>query len=86
MITLYAPADTENVPIISKKERKKQKVFSYITFTITILISLFIKDEVISNMCVYGMLIQSICITRLAYKLTHNKYGYEQYNRNLDVV
>ncbi len=86
MITLYAPADTENVPIISKKERKKQKVLSYIAFTITILISLLVKDEIISNMCVYGMLIQSICITRLAYKLTGNKYGYEEYNRNLDVA
>lgn len=86
MITKYAPADTENVPIISKKERKKQKILSYITFTITLLISLFIKDEVISNMCVYGMLIQTICITRIAYKITNNKYGYEEYNRNLNLA
>lgn len=86
MITLYAPADTENVPIISKKERKKQKVFSYITFTTILTLSLFIKDPIISNICVYGMFIQTLCITRLAYKLTNNKYGYEEYNHNLNVV
>lgn len=86
MITLYAPADTENVPILSKKGRKKQKVFSYITFTTILTISLFIKDPIISNICVYGMFIQTLCITRLAYKLTNNKYGYEEYNNNLNVV
>lgn len=86
MITLYAPADTENVPILSKKERKKQKVFSYITFTTILTISLFIKDPIISNICVYGMFFQTLCITRLAYKLTNNKFGYEEYNNNLNVV
>lgn len=86
MITLYAPADTENVPIISKRERKKQRILSYIAFTATIFISIFIKDEIISNMCVYGMLIQSICITPIAYKITKNKYGYEEYTRNLNVA
>ena len=86
MITLYAPADTENVPIISVRERKKQRNLSYITFTTILTISLFIKDPVISNICVYGMFIQTICITRLAYKLTKNKYGYEEYSHSLDVA
>ena len=86
MITLYAPADTENVPIVSVRERKKQRLFSYITFTTILVISLFIKDPVISNICVYGMFIQTLCITRLAYKLTNNKFGYEEYNSNLNVV
>ena len=80
MVKLYAPADTENVPIISKKERKKKKILSYILLTASIIASLTIKDTVISNIIVYGMLLQSISITRLAYKLTNNKYGYEVYN------
>ena len=80
MVKLYAPADTENVPIISKKERKKNKILSYIILTISIVASIIIRNEVISNMIVYGMLFQSISITRLAYKLTNNKYGYEVYN------
>lgn len=80
MVKLYAPADTENVPIISKKERKKKKILSYILLTASIIASLIIKDTVISNIIVYGMLFQSISITKLAYKLTNNKYGYEVYN------
>ena len=34
MIKLYAPADTENVPILRKKDRKKKKILSYIFLTI----------------------------------------------------
>ncbi len=79
-VKLYAPADTENVPIISKNERKKKRIESYITLTLSIVIALFIKNEVISNIIIYGMLFQSISITRFAYNLTNNKYGYEVYN------
>ena len=81
MVKLYAPADTENVPIISKKERKKKKILSYIALTVLILLSIVIKDFVISNICVYGALIQSFCISRLAYIITKNKYGYETYQK-----
>ncbi|MCI8352402.1 MAG: accessory gene regulator B family protein [Clostridia bacterium] len=85
MVKLYAPADTENVPIISKKERKKKRILSYITLTLSIIIGLFIKNEVISNIIIYGMLFQSMSITRLAYNLTNNKYGYEVYNASQEV-
>lgn len=84
MINLYAPADTENVPIISKKERRNKKILSYITMTITLLISLIIKNNIISNLLVFGVLIQSISITRIAYKITKNKYGYEIYQEQLE--
>ena len=81
MVKLYAPADTENVPIISKKERKKKKILSYITLTILMILSVIIPDIVVSNICVYGALIQSFCISRLAYIITNNKYGYETYQK-----
>ncbi len=80
MVTLYAPADTENVPIISKKERKKKRMLSYIALTVSLIIGLLIKNPVISSMIIYGMLFQSVTITRFAYKLTNNQYGYEVYN------
>ena len=79
MIKLYAPADTENVPILSKKERKKKKILSYLTFTIGMIASLVIKDNVVSNILIFGNLLQTINITKIAYKLTKNKYGYEVY-------
>lgn len=79
MIKLYAPADTEAVPILALKDRKKKKIASYITFTIGIIVSLIIKNDVISNIIIVGSLIQTLTITKVAYKLTNNKYGYEVY-------
>lgn len=86
MVKLYAPADTENVPIISKKDRRNKQILSYIALTLSIIVSLIIKDVVISNIIVYGMFLQSISITRFAYKLTNNKYGYEIYNTQEELV
>lgn len=82
MIRLYAPADTENVPILRKQERKTKKILSYVTMTVTLVISLFINSTVISNILIFGTLIQTITITRAIYKLTDNKYGYEEYYKN----
>lgn len=86
MVTLYAPADTENVPIISKKERKNKKILSYITLTLSLIASLIIKDSVISNIIIFGVLIQTIMITRLAYKITNNKYGFEVYQKEVEAT
>lgn len=79
MIKLYAPADTENVPILSKKERRKKQIVSYITFSIGLILSLIIPNNVISNILILGNLIQTLTITKLSYRLTNNKYGYEVY-------
>lgn len=79
MISWYAPADTENVPIISKRERKTKKILSYITFTLTLIAAILISDNTLSNILIFGTIIQTVMITRLAYKLTNNKYGHEVY-------
>lgn len=79
MCKLYAPADTENVPILRKKDRKTKQILSYITLTIILVIGVFVKDYIVSNIIILGMLVQSITITRIIYKLTNNKYGYEVY-------
>ena len=80
MCRLYAPADTENVPILRKKERKTKRILSYIVLTITLIIGAVIKNDTISNIIILGMLVQSIMISKLAYRITNNKYGYEVYN------
>lgn len=80
MVHLYAPADTESVPILSKKKRKQKKMLSYIFLSVAMMIACIIPNNVISNILIFGYFIQSITITRLAYKLTKNKYGYEVYD------
>ena len=79
MIKLYAPADTENVPILSKKVRKQKQVLSYITFIVGLAVALIIKNNIVSNIIIFGYLMQTCMITKLAYRLTNNKYGYEVY-------
>ena len=81
VISIYAPADTENVPILRKKERKFKKIMSYITMTLTLLVAIIISNKyvIVSNILIIGCLIHSIFITRPMYKLYHNKYGYEVY-------
>ncbi|MCI8760135.1 MAG: accessory gene regulator B family protein [Clostridia bacterium] len=79
MIKLYAPADTENVPILTKKDRKRLQIISYIVFSLGLLVAGVIKHHAISNIIIFGYLLQSFMITKLAYRLTNNKYGYEVY-------
>lgn len=79
MIKLYAPADTENVPILDKKVRRKKQVVSYITFSLGLLVAVIIKNNIIANILILANLFQTITITKLVYKLTNSKYGYEVY-------
>lgn len=79
MIKKYAPADTQDVPILRKKERKIKQTLSFIFMTITLILGLVIKNNTISNLLVVGTLLQTITITKFMYKLTKNKYGYLEY-------
>lgn len=79
MISIYAPADTINLPILTKKERRIKKTLSYIFLIINMLVALLIPNITISNILIFGTLMQTFSITRLAYKITKNEYGYENY-------
>lgn len=79
MIKRYAPADTENVPILSKKIRRKNQILAYVFFSIGLVVAGILNNNVISNILIFGNLIQTLTITKLAYRLTKNKYGYEVY-------
>lgn len=79
MISKYAPADTENVPVLQKKERRKRKIWSFVIASTELAIAIITPYRVISNMIIIGILLQTLTITKLAYKITKNKYGYEVY-------
>ena len=79
MIKLYAPADTQDVPILRKKERRIKQILSYTFMTITLIAGLIVKNNSISSLLIIGTLLQTITITRVMYKITRNKYGYLEY-------
>ena len=81
MIKIYAPADTENFPILTKKERLQKQIFSYIILTLEFLIAIIISNTTISGIIIFGDLIQTLTITRFAYNITKNKYGHEIYEK-----
>ena len=86
MIYLYAPADTEDVPVVSKRERRKRKIFSYVIVTVMMVCGVMVRDSVVSNILLIGVLLQTVSITRIAYRITNNKYGYEEYWKNKNAV
>ena len=79
MIKLYAPADTESVPILQEKVRKKKRIVSYISFSLALAVAVFIPNNMICNILILANLFQTIAITKFVYKITNNKYGCEVY-------
>lgn len=78
-IKLYAPADTEAVPILRKKERKIKKILSYIVATIMLIVSAIVKDTIIANIVLIATILQTIALTPFMYKIARNRYGYKKY-------
>lgn len=79
MAMMYAPADTENRPIMKESQMKRQKVESVLMVTTVYIICTFIiKERVLTNLFMYMITSESLMITPLAYKIFHNKYGKER--------
>lgn len=81
MVKLYAPADTENIPILRKKDRRKKQILSYIALSVGLIVASFVPSNELANILIFGNLVQTLFITKFVYKITNNKYGYEVYGR-----
>ena len=86
MITLYAPADTINLPILTKKERKTKKILSYITLIISMVTAIIIKNNQISSVIIYTILMQTLSITKPAYKISNCEYGYMNISKDFSKI
>ncbi len=79
IIAKYAPADTENMPILSKKEIKSKKIKACISLTILLSIVVFSPYKEFSYIIIYAMFLQNLTVLPITYKITNNKHGYEVY-------
>ena len=83
LIYLYAPADTKKHPLIYANRRKKYK---YVTTCNSIILSgilLFITNETISNLILFGMYCEVLLILPITYKIFHLSYNnYKTYLKN----
>ncbi|MBU3157713.1 accessory gene regulator B family protein (plasmid) [Clostridium estertheticum] len=74
LVSLYAPADTEERPLVSENYRKKLKIRAIsvvLTFT---LISLLIGNSIYMNIITIAIIEESILITPLAYIIFKKPY------------
>ncbi|MCM1053085.1 MAG: accessory gene regulator B family protein [Ruminococcus sp.] len=76
---LWAPADTPKKPLIRKKNRlicKTTSCFIVIVYTIFFIIS---ENNLLNNGLIYALIIQSILINPITYKITNTKFNNYKY-------
>lgn len=77
IIAIYSPADTIKRPLIKKKKRIRFKILSILTVIIYFVTSLFIKDNLIINSLIFGLIVECILILPITYKVF--KLPYKNY-------
>lgn len=75
LIFKYAPADTEERPLISSKLRNSLKKKSIVVATFFFIASLLIKNPTYSSLIVYSIFSESLVITPIFYKLLKKPYN-----------
>lgn len=76
---LWAPADTAKKPLIRKNQRIKCKIMSLITIIMYTFIFLISNKPIINNSIIYALLVQTILINPLTYKLTNSRFNNYKY-------
>lgn len=81
---LFSPADTHKRPIINKKRREIYKMLSVLIAFIFTISSFIVKDSYICNCLLFSIIIQTIIISPLTYKLFNMPYNnYKTYLENM---
>lgn len=76
----YSPADTKKRPIVSLKRRKIFKYLSTIFAIAFYIIAIITSNNFISNCLVLSLIIQTVCIHPLTYKMSKQPYNnYKRY-------
>lgn len=84
---LWAPADTPKRPLIRKKQRTICKIISATTVTIYAIIFLLNDIAIVNNALIYALIIQSIVINPVTYKITNTRFNnYKYYHKEITTV
>jgi accessory gene regulator B len=74
LIVLYAPADTAERPLMSKKLRKELKIKACIVVLFLAAITFVISNSIYINLITFSVLQESLLITPLAYRIFGKPY------------
>jgi len=79
-IFMYAPADTYKRPLLNQKKRKIYKIITMINSLIYLVLLLILKNNIISNYLIMGLLGASLMIHPLTYRMFQLPYdNYKKY-------
>lgn len=82
LICIYAPADTEKRPLIHKKKRCIYKIASIIISILYIFLIFYVKDTILNNTIIFGLILATFAILPITYKLFGVKYNnYKNYKK-----
>lgn len=76
---LWAPADTPKRPLIRKEARRKSKILSITVVIIYSIIYLFTNSKALKSIILYALLIQTVLINPLTYKITNTRFNNYKY-------
>ncbi|HYF75237.1 MAG TPA: accessory gene regulator AgrB [Candidatus Nitrosocosmicus sp.] len=71
----YAPADTEEKPIVSRKLRRKLKIMSCLALAALYLVSVYTLGTSTASIITFAVLVETILILPVTYKLAGSMYG-----------
>lgn len=75
LLLIYSPADTEKRPLIHKKKRIIYKILTTTISTIYTILNIIIKDNILSNIITFSILLEAIIVLPISYKLFGLKYN-----------
>ena len=79
MVTLYAPADVAEKPILGKKRRRNLRKWSFITLGVLFALTLF-QERDIASIITISCFLESLTLTPPAYALTKSRKGGEYFH------
>lgn len=83
LIAIYAPSDTEKRPIVNKKKRLIYKCLSLSTASIYCLLMLIIKENLLTNVLFFSVILEVFMILPITYKIFNLSYNnYKNYLAN----
>lgn len=78
----YAPADTEKRPLIHKNKRTLYKILTLLITFIYLILSLILKNQIIINTLYLSIILETIQILPITYKLYGVRYNnYKNYKK-----
>lgn len=75
LLLIYSPADTEKRPLIHKKKRIIYKILTTTISTIYTILNIITKDNILSNIITFSILLEAIIVLPISYKLFGLKYN-----------